>query len=165
MIETVPVNWEDRNPDYACIAKGSNSFDELGVAPDKITKESAPSEITLFDNDSNDITLRRRQFTEVQTSQPTEIQTNQPTDTNDPTGKWTSNDDGFVHSSLTIESSGNFRDFTFQTVNINGNVTGGYSGTWETNGTSIQFKWDGGSCSGRKTGRDSLVFATKTFHK
>jgi hypothetical protein len=58
--ETVQVSWEDRNPEYACIAKGSDLFNELGVAPDKITKESAPQELSLTDTDFNEITLRRQ---------------------------------------------------------------------------------------------------------
>lgn len=58
--ETVPVSWEDRNANYACVAKGSDLFNELGVAPDKISKESAPQEMSLTDTDFNEIKLGRQ---------------------------------------------------------------------------------------------------------
>ena len=85
----------------------------------------------------------------------------------DPSGTWTSGDKNSVYSRLVVSSSGTF---SFETVDFTGDVKGGYSGSWEMNGTSIRFKWgsggaDSGSCSGRKTGRNSLVFGSTTFRK
>lgn len=85
----------------------------------------------------------------------------------DPTGTWTAGDKNSVYSRLTVGSSGTF---SFETVDFTGDVKGGYSGTWEMNGKSIHFEWggggaDSGSCSGRKTGQNRLVFGSTTFSR
>jgi hypothetical protein len=85
----------------------------------------------------------------------------------DPTGTWTAGDKNSVYNRLTVSSLGTF---DFETVDFTGDVKGGYSGSWEMNGTSIRFKWgsggaDSGSCSGRKTGRNRLVFGSTTFSR
>ena len=80
----------------------------------------------------------------------------------DPSGTWTAGDRNSVYSRLVVSSSG---IFSFETVDFTGDVKGGYSGSWELNGTSIRFKWDGGSCSGRRSGKNSLVFGSTTFRK
>jgi hypothetical protein len=80
----------------------------------------------------------------------------------DPTGTWTAGDRNSVYNRLAVRSSGTF---SFETVDFTGDVKGGYSGSWEMNGTSIRFSWDGGSCSGHKTGRNSLVFGATTFSR
>ena len=83
----------------------------------------------------------------------------------DPTGTWSSGDKNSVYSRLTVSSSG---AFSFETVDFTGDVKGGYSGRWQMEGNSVRFEWgsggaDSGSCSGRKTGSDSLVFGATTF--
>jgi hypothetical protein len=90
-----------------------------------------------------------------------------PTVDPDPTGTWTAGDKNSVYSRLVVSSSGSF---SFETVDFTGDIKGGYSGTWKMNGNSIRFEWgrggaDSGSCSGRKTGRNSLVFGSTTFSK
>lgn len=80
----------------------------------------------------------------------------------DPTGKWTSGDKNSVYSRLTVSSIGTFN---FETVDFTGDVKGGYSGSWEMNGKSVRFVWDGGSCSGRRTASRTLVFGSTTFQK
>ena len=85
----------------------------------------------------------------------------------DPTGTWAAGDRNSVYNRLTVRSSGSFK---FETADFTGDVKGGYSGTWSMNGNSIRFEWgsggaDSGSCSGRKTGRSSLVFGSTTFSK
>jgi hypothetical protein len=82
----------------------------------------------------------------------------------DPTGTWTTGDRNLV---LAESSSGFFR---LEPVHFTGDVKGGYSGRWQMNGNSIRFEWggggaDSGSCSGRKTGRNSLVFGSTTFSR
>jgi len=84
-----------------------------------------------------------------------------------PTGTWTAGDRNSVYNRLVVRSAGSF---SFETVDFTGDVKGGYSGTWRMNGKSIRFEWgrggaDSGSCSGRKTGRNSLIFGATTFHK
>ena len=85
----------------------------------------------------------------------------------DPTGTWTEGDRNSVYNRLTVRSSGRF---SFETVDFTGDVKGGYSGRWKMNGNSIRFEWGSGgadsdSCSGRKTGRNSLVFGATTFSR
>lgn len=85
----------------------------------------------------------------------------------DPTGSWTSGDRNSVYSRLTVRASGTF---SFETVDFTGDVKGGYSGTWRMDGKSVRFEWgsggaDSGSCSGRKSGRDTLVFGSTTFSR
>ena len=58
--DTVGVRWEDRNADYACIAKGSKWGWELGLAPAGITKDSAPGTVSFTDQDMTIITLTRQ---------------------------------------------------------------------------------------------------------
>jgi|GEM_PF-5006954 len=55
--DTVAMRWENRNPDYACIAKGRGWGWELGLAPAAITKDSAPSKVSFTDQDLTSITL------------------------------------------------------------------------------------------------------------
>lgn len=83
----------------------------------------------------------------------------------DPTGTWTAGDRNSVYNRLTVKSSGTF---SFQTVDFTGEVKAGYSGTWRTDGRSVRFEWgsggaDSGSCSGRRTGPNDLVFGSTTF--
>lgn len=83
-----------------------------------------------------------------------------------PTGTWTAGDRNSVYNRLLVRSSGTF---SFETVDFTGDVKGGYSGRWKMNGNSIRFEWggiaDSGSCSGRKIGRNSLVFGATTFSR
>ena len=82
----------------------------------------------------------------------------------DPAGTWTTGDRNLA---LAVSSSGRFR---LEPVHFTGDVKGGYSGRWQMSGNSIRFEWgsggaDSGSCSGRKTGRNSLVFGSTTFSR
>lgn len=84
-----------------------------------------------------------------------------------PTGTWTEGDRNSVYNRLVVRSSGTF---SFQTIDFTGDVKGGYSGTWRMDGQSVRFEWgrggaDSGSCSGRKTGKNSLVFGSTTFSR
>ena len=79
-----------------------------------------------------------------------------------PTGTWTAGDRNSVYNRLAVRSSGTF---SFETVDFTGDVKGGYSGSWERKANSIRFKWDGGSCSGRRSGRNNLVFGSTMFSR
>jgi hypothetical protein len=83
-----------------------------------------------------------------------------------PTGTWTAGDKNSVYNRLVVKPSGTFR---FETVDFTGDVKGGYTGNWKAIGNSIRFEWggiaDSGSCSGRKIGRNSLVFGATTFSR
>lgn len=83
-----------------------------------------------------------------------------------PTGTWTAGNRNSVYSRLTVSSSGRF---SFETVDFTGDSKGGFSGRWQMNGNSVRFEWgsgaSSGSCSGGKTGSDSLVFGGTTFSR
>lgn len=83
----------------------------------------------------------------------------------DPTGTWTAGDRNSVYNRLIVRSSG---IFSFETVDFTGAIKGGYSGRWTMSGNSVRFEWggtaDSGSCSGQRTGPDTLVFGATTFH-
>lgn len=84
----------------------------------------------------------------------------------DPTGTWVEGDQNSVYNRLVVRSSGSF---SFQTVDFTGDVKGGFSGRWSRSDNSIQFQWggvaDGGSCSGYRSGPNSLVFGGTTFYR
>ena len=86
----------------------------------------------------------------------------------DPTGTWSDGDqNSAIHNRITITSYGTF---SFETIDFTGDVKGGYSGRWHMNGNSIRFEWgsgsaDSGSCSGYKTGQNSLLFGSTSFHR
>jgi hypothetical protein len=82
----------------------------------------------------------------------------------DPAGTWTTGDRNLV---LAMSSSGRFR---LEPVHFTDDLKGGYSGRCQMNGNSIRFEWgsggaDSGSCSGRKMGRNGLVFGSTTFSR
>jgi hypothetical protein len=83
-----------------------------------------------------------------------------------PTGTWIEGDRNSVYNRLVVRPSGTFR---FETVDFTGDVKGGYWGNWKAKGNSIRFEWggiaDSDSCSGRKIGRNSLVFGATTFNR
>jgi hypothetical protein len=83
-----------------------------------------------------------------------------------PTGTWIEGNRNSVYNRLVVKPAGTFR---FETVDFTGDVKGGYWGNWKAKGNTIHFEWggiaDSGSCSGRKIGRNSLVFRAKTFSR
>ena len=84
----------------------------------------------------------------------------------DPTGTCVEGNQNSVYNRLVVRSSGSF---SFQTVDFTGDVKGGYSGRWSMSGSSVWFEWGGiadhGSCSGYKSGPNSLVFGATTFRR
>jgi hypothetical protein len=84
-----------------------------------------------------------------------------------PTGTWYDKSGGNdVYNRLTVNASGTFM---FEVVDFTGDVKPGwFSGRWKMQGNSVRFEWGegaaSGSCSGQRTGADSLVFGSTTFY-